>query len=434
MDLITRHQAIKEQLMNRQRLNVIWGSRLVGHLEQDPDGTSMSFTYGSSWLSSAGAWPISLSLPLSESPHHGGAGHWFFANLLPEGVLRQLLARRIGISADNDFALLAAIGGECAGALAVVAGEQPPQGEGYRPLSRADLETLTTPGGDELVELLGSGKARLSLAGAQDKVPILADDDGQLHLPLGSSPSSHILKLPSATFRHLCANEVLCSMIASQCGLAVPETRLLRVGVNDACLVRRFDRIENSDHTLARLHQEDLCQALGLPPARKYEAEGGPSFAACLELVRDYCTDPLRDARTLLRWQIFNLLCGNADGHAKNLGLLYGDKGQLSLAPAYDLVCTRAYPSLDRHLAMGLGGERDPGQVSRKQWELMADELGLGKRYLLGLVGEMAAQMPEHAQAAAAAFKRHYGDSPALEQVFKYIRKQARRTLQLLRA
>ena len=417
-----------------KQLNVFWGSRLVGGLELESGETRMTFTYAESWLTGEAVRPISLSLPLSGSPFRGGAAHWFFANLLPEGLLRQRLARRFGISADNDFALLSAIGGECAGALAVIAGDQPPQAEGYRPLIRSDLETLTTPGGDELVELLGSGQARLSLAGAQDKVPVLMVGDDLVLLPLGSAPSSHILKLPSATFRHLGANEVLCNMIARHCGLAVPEARLLRAGKNDACLVRRFDRLEGIDGTLERLHQEDLCQARGMPPTRKYEAEGGPTFAACFELVRDNSANPLSDARRLLRWQIFNLLCGNADGHAKNLGLLYSDTGQLILAPAYDLVCTRAYPALDCHLAMSIGGERDPGQVGRKHWEELAHELDLGRRYLLGLVKEMATQIPDHAQAAVAEFREHQGDSPALEQVVKQVHKQARRTLQLLRA
>ena len=226
------------------------------------------------------ARPISLSLPLAESTYRGGAAHGYFANLLPEGPLRQRLARRFGISADNDFALLANLGGECAGALAVVAGDRPPEQEGHRPLTGDELEALTTPGGDELIELLGSGKARLSLAGAQDKVPIHVAENGQLTMPMGGAASSHILKLPSASFSHLCANEVLCSIIARRSGLAVPEASLLRAGDNEACLVRRFDRHQARDGTLARLHQEDLCQALGMPPARKYEAEGGPPFAA----------------------------------------------------------------------------------------------------------------------------------------------------------
>jgi len=419
--------------MSDALLNVFWGHRLVGRLALDSGEDRMSFTYAASWLTGEQAHPISLSLPLSEATYKGGAAHWFFTNLLPEGPLRQRLARRFGISADNDFALLACLGGECAGALAVVNDNRPPEDKGYRPLADTDLEALTTPGGDELIELLGSGKARLSLAGAQDKVPVLLDDDGQLHLPLGGAPSSHILKLPNASFRHLCANEVLCSMIAGRCGLAVPEAILIRAGQNEACLVRRFDRLQVSDGTLARRHQEDLCQALGMPPTRKYETEGGPSFAACLELVRGHSTDPLADARSLLHWQVFNLLCGNADGHAKNIGLLYGEQGQLSLAPAYDLVCTRAYPTLDRHLAMGIGGQRDPGQVGRKQWEALTGELSLGRRYLPTLVEEMASKIPQHTQEAAAEFKALHGDSPAMEQVLKQVSKQARRTLQLLR-
>lgn len=417
--------------MSQQRLNVFWGARLVGCLEMGRDDTQMSFTYAGSWLSADRALPISLSLPLSEAPYQGGTAHWFFANLLPEGTLRQLLARRLGLSVDNDFALLSAIGGECAGALAVTPTDKPPENRGYRPLSDAELEALTTPGGDQLVKLLGSGRARLSLAGAQDKVPVLVAD-GQLMMPQGSAPSSHILKLPSPHFRHLCANEVFCNMIAQRCGLEVPESSLITVGDNTACLVRRFDRVPASGGGLARLHQEDLCQALGMPPTRKYEAEGGPALADCFELVRAQCFDPLRDARMLLRWQIFNLLCGNADGHAKNISFLYRGRDKLSLAPSYDIVCTRIYPTLDRHMAMGIGGRRDPGHVGQTQWKALAQQLGLGARYILSLVEEMVTQVPSQAEPARDEFIKRHEYSPVLQMVIESIRRQARRTRQLL--
>lgn len=412
-------------------LKVFWGSDLVGRVSQDAASGVLGFAYAEAWLRGPDAFPISLSLPLGPRAMRGGPAHAFFANLLPEGPLRVLVARRLGISSDNDFSLLEAIGGECAGALAVVPEEAPPRPAGYRALRAEELAELAAPGGGALAGLMGSGTVRLSLAGAQDKLPVFQDADGRLSVPLGGSPSSQILKVGNPAFRHLCANEVLCLDLARRLGLPVVPATLRRFGAHHTCVVKRYDRERGPGGAVARLHQEDLCQALGIPPARKYEQEGGPTFARCFELVREQSADPLVDARSLLRWLAFNVVAGNADGHAKNLALLRLAPGRLVLAPFFDLVCTAAYPRLDRRLAMGVGGQRDPGQVGRRHWERLAAELGLKPRYVLQTVRELAGEAPSAAERAAGAFAGRYGGSPALQLVQRAVRKQAQRTLTL---
>ncbi|MBN2497105.1 MAG: HipA domain-containing protein [Deltaproteobacteria bacterium] len=272
---------------------------------------------------------------------------------------------------------------------------------------------------------IGDGRSRLSLAGAQDKLPVLVEGEAIL-LPEGDAPSSHILKLPNRDFAHLPANEVLVSMLARAVGLRVPDARLVALGQERACLVRRYDRRRGDDGKLVRIHQEDLCQALGLGHATKYEQEGGPSLVDCFELVSRASAEPLTDCEQLLRWQAFNAAVGNADGHAKNLSLVLEGR-IIRLAPFYDLVCTRAYPGLDRRLAMRVGEVADPGQIRGRDWSRLADAIGVGRRYLLDLVREMVGSVRASLDESAEDFREHYGDSPAVQMVVGAVRAQALR-------
>lgn len=421
--------------MGGGELAVLWGERRVGVLGQRPHSGAMVFAYAESWLEDGAAAPISLSLPLRPGAVEGGAAHAFFTNLLPEGTLRTLLARRLGISADNDFALLRAIGGECAGALSVVPDDDdgPAAATGYRQLRPEELARLADADAGALPELLGEGRLRLSLAGAQDKLPVLLRADQTLWVPRGSEPTTHILKLPNPHFHGLAINEAFCLALARAVGLPAATAELRPCGAQYVTLVERYDRVQTEpDGPVTRLHQEDLCQALGLAPTRKYEQEGGPSFARCFELVRDHSVDPLADTRALLRWQLFNLLCGNADGHAKNLSLLHAPPRGPRLAPFYDLVCTRVYPRLDRHLALALGGGRDPGQIGAAQWARLAQELGLGRGYVKREVEALCSALPPASERIAAGMAGSVGDAPVLQLVLHLIKKQARHTAQLL--
>ncbi|HVH46724.1 MAG TPA: HipA domain-containing protein, partial [Labilithrix sp.] len=176
-------------------------------------------------------------------------------------------------------------------------------------------------------------------------------------------------------------------------------TRWEKVGTEGLCVVERYDRVR-SDDRITRLHQEDLCQALGIASTSKYEQEGGPSFSGCVDVVRDHSFEPLTDTQALLRWLAFNVIAGNADGHAKNLSLLYDDGWRL--APFYDLVCTRSYDRIERRLAMSIGNESDPNRLRKLHFENCAREVGVRPAWLLDNVRTMADTIMTELPAAVA--------------------------------
>lgn len=412
-------------------LLVLHGEALVGQL-YDHDGR-LELEYTASWLADERAFPLSASLPLEPGRITERRAHAFFANLLPEGQLREAVARRLGISPSNDAGLLAAIGGECAGALTIVpesaASDASPT---YEPLPPEAIAAMARRF-SVLPEVTSGRGLRLSLAGAQDKLPVRRDDDGRLWLPVNGAPSTHVLKIPSRDFKHLPANEVLVTRLAHSLELTAVDAELLNLDGVELALVRRYDRIVDGERT-ARLHQEDLCQALGLMPGTKYEAEGGPSFAAAMELVRTRSTEPLTDAGQLLRWLAFVLLAGNADGHGKNLSFVHRADPRLGvrLAPFYDLVCTGVYPRIDRRLAMSVGGERDPGQIAGRHWEALARAIDVGPRLVRREVEAMALSMPTAFDGVAEAHAAAHGPSPIIQRIRQVTRQRCRRCLELL--
>lgn len=257
-------------------LRVWHGDTFVGELRDL--GGRLAFEYAAAWLAAKRSFPLSVSLPLVPGRISDQRAHAFFANLLPEGQLREAVARRLGISVSNDFTLLAAIGGECAGALSILPTSEPidRSAESYEPLPPASIAAMARRY-CVLPEVNAERGLRLSLAGAQDKLPVRRTEDGALWLPVGGAPSTHVLKVPSRGFKHLPANEVLVTRLARSLGLFTVDAELLQLDGQEVTLVRRYDRIVHGGR-IERLHQEDLCQALGLMPGAKYESEGGPTF------------------------------------------------------------------------------------------------------------------------------------------------------------
>lgn len=155
-------------------------------------------------------------------------------------------------------------------------------------------------------------------------------------------PTTHILKPFITGLDGSVENELFCMTLAGRLGLAVPEVERRQVGETDFLLVRRYDRIEGDAGSIARLHQEDFCQALSVPPELKYEDEGGPGIAQSQALLDAHARRPAADRLAFQRMVIFNYLVGNADAHAKNFALLYTHRAP-DLAPIYDVVCTAAW-------------------------------------------------------------------------------------------
>ena len=361
-------------------LDVYLQRDLVGRLIQDENG-QLAFYYAESWLNHPQAGPLSHSLPLRKEKFTRNECRGFFAGILPDESKREIIAKNLGISASNDFAMLEQIGGECAGAVTFMrAGEKlPERNYRYRPLTSGKLA--------ELLRMLprrplmaGADGIRLSLAGAQDKIAVQVHD-GQISIPLGGAPSTHILKPAIERFEGIVFNEALCQKLAHAIGLPTARAEVGKVEEVDYLLVGRYDRTVLKDASgaeyLERQHQEDFCQALGVAPDHKYQNEGGPSLKQCFDLLRELSSAPVIDLQGLLDAVIFNFLIGNHDAHGKNFSLLYGSETQL--APLYDVLSTAYYPDLAKKMAMKIGGEYESEKVQPKNFDQLADETGLAK-------------------------------------------------------
>lgn len=414
-------------MLDPDGLNVWSDQRLVGYLWRNTQGL-IGFRYDDNWLSQGG-FAVSYTLPLRDGDFvpDEGLAHRFFANLLPEGGVRDQIVRDLKIP-NTDFDLLRAIGGECAGALSILQAEQlPATNYEYHKVSDEELASLVARRG-QVYTWTTHERPRLSLAGAQDKCPLLVRD-GAYWLPRKESPSSHILKFELSDYRHLPAYETFTTRLAEAVGLPVVNIQLRSVADTHYALIERYDRFQLQNNRIVRRHQEDFCQALGFGHEKKYQEYGGPTFADCYRLIQEISSDPANDLQYLLRWQIFNVLAGNSDGHAKNLSLLYRPNGEIRLAPFYDLVCTRAIERIDYHLAFSVGSERNPGVVTTKHWGELAQQCGLRLKFLQDLVQDVAARLLAHLQPVKARFQSQYGKYPALQRIEQVVTIQCQRTL-----
>ncbi len=409
-------------------LNVFFGSDLIARLIED-DQNRLELTYTQDWLDNPEAFAISLSLPLQAAPHPASVAHSFFANLLPEGLVRERICQRLKLSADNDAALLRAIGGDCAGALSITDQAAHPRDDHYEAIDAQQLAAWATGKVPVLPAISGRAGVRLSLAGAQDKLPVKRDAEG-LWLPHGNSPSTHLLKFTAERFSGLPANEAFTTRLARELGIRTAKVELLETETSPIVVIARYDR--TLAEPVQRLHQGKPARRWGSAPARKYEGEGGPTLARCFGLARRYCSTPVKALDDLLRWTVFNALAGNADAHGKNLSFLHTTGGQVELAPAYDLVCTAIYEQLDASLAMSIGGQLDPANLWRKHWEGLAEATGIRPRVVLDTVEELAAGAPRAAESAQASLEAEHGPDPLVEQITHLFLKRARRLLRQL--
>lgn len=361
------------------KLNVFADGKWVGILTNKAG--RLSFAYAASWLADEAAFPLTIDIPLSNKTYLGDAVEAFFENLLPEGEVLEFVSRLIHISPGNTFGLLKRFGGDTAGAFSVLPdGASPSTEPNYLPITREDINRWFQKSRGIPLNLAGK-KARMSLlSGAQDKMAVLIDNDGNIALPLGTAPSSHIIK-PSSLRPDLprtAINEAMIMLLAKEIDFRVADVSY--DSLLDAVIVKRYDRFVDPANNLRRLHQNDLCQVLGVPSDNKYEYEGGPSLQKCFEAVLSHSNQPAIDKKRLIEWIVFNVLVGNMDGHAKNLSLLISD-GNTSLAPFYDLVCTAVYP-LSPRFAFKIGNENRPYWMTALRWERFAAEINVKPQFV----------------------------------------------------
>ena len=368
----------------------------VGQLIQ-ADGR-LSFSYSPRWLQSPSAQPLSRSLPLRPESFDDKATRPFFAGLLPEGDKRKLVAMALQVSPQNDYALLNGIGGECAGAVTLLEpGQQPtglPSEQYVRWLDDGELITIL----DELPRrpmLAGKDGLRLSLAGAQDKLPVVFVN-GHIGLPKQNTPSSHILKPAISAVEGSVYNEGFCMALAMRLKLSVASTSIRRVADRVYLLVERYDRLRQPDGSLQRLHQEDFCQALGVAPEYKYQNEGGPDLTQCFDLIRKATRPSAPQVLRLLDYVIFNALIGNHDAHAKNFSLIYTRRGTV-LAPLYDTLSTAVYANLTDKMAMKIGSKYKFTEVQKQHWEQFAQAAGLSPIQVKKRILTLASLLPSEA-------------------------------------
>ncbi len=385
----------------------------------------LSFRYAKAWLERADAIPLSCSLPLQAEPFDDRASRPFFAGLLPEGDKRKLIARTLQVSRWNDFALLEGIGGECAGAVTFLEpGQSLPK--------RVAAKTVHWLDDNELHSLLnelphrpmlaGEEGLRLSLAGAQDKLPVVVQGK-RIGLPLNGALSSHILKPTIPLVQDSVLNEGFCMALASAMQLDVAKTEICQRAGHVFLLVERYDRWIDEAGQLRRLHQEDFCQALGVVPEDKYQNEGGPDLAKCFMLLREMTRPAASQMLRLLDAVIFNALIGNHDAHAKNFSLLYtADK--TVLAPLYDLLSTAVYDRLSSKMAMKIGGKYRFTEIATRHWEYFAQIAEFSPVQVRKRVMQLSQQLPVQARKLQADCMVHFANISLFERIVALIERR----------
>ncbi|RWA78316.1 type II toxin-antitoxin system HipA family toxin [Mesorhizobium sp.] len=354
-------------------LNVFLNGRLVGVLRRQSNG-AVDFQYAREWLDWHGTFPVSLSLPLREDRYIGAPVINVFDNLLPDNeAIRKRVAERVGAAGTDAYSLLAVLGHDCVGALQFLPDGIDPGNAGSsdgKPVSKTDIagiiENLTAAP-------LGLGEDedfRISIAGAQEKTALLRKD-GRWFKPIGTAATTHILKpqigrLPNGIdLSNSVENEFLCLKLLGAFGVPAAKTEIADFGERRTLIVERFDRLWARDGRLLRLPQEDMCQALSVPPTRKYQSEGGPAMREIIELLKG-SDRPEDDIAVFLRACIVFWLISATDGHAKNFSIFLGPGGRFRMAPLYDVLT--AQPSLDA------------GQITRKKFKL-AMAVGKSRHY-----------------------------------------------------
>jgi len=362
-------------MKNQNRiLNVFMNGILIGRLEKKKNG-GLTFGYDQTWLNTPGARPISLSLPLVDKKFIGDVVYNFFDNLLPDNPqTRARIQARFHIQTDQPFDLLASIGKDCIGAIQLIDSEKQSTIKqiSYHPLNNTEMAFLLHQIQHYPLGMIETeDDFRISIAGAQEKSAFLFWN-GQWNIPLDTTPTTHIFKLPigfiqhqSIDLRDSCENEWLCSQIAMAFGLPVAQCTIQYFEHTKVLIVERFDRRLANDGTwIMRIPQEDMCQALGISPNLKYQADGGPGIAEIMRLLLG-STKPENDRDTFYRAQVLFWLLAAIDGHAKNFSIRIEDSGKYHLAPLYDimsaypLIATKQLHEKKIKMAMALKGENN---------------------------------------------------------------------------
>lgn len=405
-------------------LSVYLKEQRIGRLFEN--GDAFAFAFDQEMVDNLpGKIVLSVSMPVRGEPYFHEA-RTFFEGLLPEIGVRETIARNLKLSPENTFGLLGALGRDSAGAIVLLPdGDSLDRDASVEWLDDQELRKLIVALPRAPLGITGASKVRLSLAGLQRKAVLVRSGDGTFGLPNDGAPSTHLLKpqYEDTEYPNLVYNESFCMQVAECVGLDVARSEIIFIDSIPCLLVERFDR-STDGAGLTRLHQEDLCQALGLPSGRKYQAEGGPSTREASDLIRDVSHLGGADVLRFVRAVIVNYVLGNADAHAKNFALLYGESG-LRLAPLYDIVSTAIYPEVDKTMAMSIGTEFDPDAVSLAALEDFARDCGFSYRRLIEECRDTASKTLACAESVVGLMKAEGLHVPQLDAILELGRKRA---------
>lgn len=398
-------------------LRVYMNNRRVGTLSREASG-AVGFSYVEDWLDWDHAMPVSLSLPLRETPYRGEPVMAVFENLLPDSdQLRRLVAEKVGARGIDAYSLLTKIGHDCVGALQFIVDEdEAPDATGQiegEPVDAAAIEKLLNGLSQAPLGLTSDDAFRISVAGAQEKTALLLHE-GRWIKPHGTTPTTHLFKtqigkLPGGIdLSDSVENEFFCLKLTEAFGLPVNTATIEAFCETKALVIERFDRRWTKDGRLLRLPQEDCCQALSVPPTLKYQNEGGPGMVDVLNLLKGSDT-AIEDQDTFLKAQLVFWLIGATDAHAKNFSVFLGPGGSYRMTPLYDIVTAQG--SLDARqierkqmkMAMSVGNSRHYrfDQIHGRHFVQTAMRAGLSQKRAVAVIEEVAARAPEALEIAA---------------------------------
>lgn len=415
--------------MGRRRayvpLNVFLNGRLVGVLRRQSTG-AIDFQYAREWLAWDNAFPVSLSLPLREDRYIGAPVTNVFDNLLPDSdPIRRRLAERVGATGADAYSLLTALGHDCVGALQFLPDGTDPGAPGDtagKAVSEEEIAELINNLAAAPLGVGGDEDFRISIAGAQEKTALLRKDGGWFK-PTGTAATTHILKpqigqLPNGIdLSNSVENEYLCLKLVEAWGIPAARVEIADFGGRRTLIVERFDRRWTHDGRLLRLPQEDCCQALSVPPTRKYQADGGPGMREIVTLLKG-SDDPEADIATFMRASVAFWLLGATDGHAKNFSIFLMPGGRFRMTPLYDVLT--AQPSLDANqiprkkfkLAMSVGKNRHYAihDILPRHFLQTADLAGVGTPLMRSIFDNLAENAERRAASVIEALPRGFPD------------------------
>ncbi len=384
--------------------------REVGVISGNSDYDA-SFCYSEHYLESGTARPISISLPLADKPYGPEPTRRFFEGLLPEGFMRRTVAEQNRTDDGDYLSILEMLGAECLGAVQIKGENYKSIEPSYREFDPETMYKLAAEGATRSADLVV--EAHLSLTGASGKVGAYRNTDGRWFLPVGSAPSTHILKQSHIRYDRIVQNEQLALRTAEILGIEVPYSEIVEahpvpdhdymagaaVTENVLFATERYDRTFDGAEDMIdgmlcplRLHQEDFGQALGIPASGKYERPGEQHMKKMFDLLRRYSASPIEDQIKLWDIIVFHWLIGNTDGHIKNFSLVYdANLKAVRLAPAYDIVSTVLYDTHSSEMAFSVGGEIEWGKIDRGCFEDACGECGLNKKLFMARLDRMRA-------------------------------------------